>query len=469
MKRLMRCLFCGLLQDEPEGVKDCKRCGGELVFEDPTVRYEQGSYLTAQMELDQVRAPAGQMIDRHILVTIRSPQNVPEEHAAETVSGRPPLSLSVILDVSGSMHGSKIAHTKQALHMASRILREGDHLSMTKFSNEAHDVMQPRPFDSQTQDMFTGLVDELQPGGSTALFDGLESGLKQARQMRSENNLTILLSDGQANIGVTDLEMIGQLAMDAAQEGLVTSTLGVGMDYNEALMTEIATQGKGRFYHIESPDEIAGFMTGELGEAADMAARDVKIHIHLPDGAALIPLSAAYKCEIIDGEAVVSIGDIPIDLEIEIPLRLTVFAGKVDERLGIDGEITYLSPAGKNLKSKLNRVTVRFVVPAKYKLTDGVIKPVAARIAEQMHARQVLNFSRAYSRHDFEEIENLEKERERLDAYVTLLDQEDREKITSVMKRDLFNLRSGSPDSKMSVNYAYQTQRSMRGYKDRKK
>ena len=468
MKRLMRCLFCGLLQDEPEGVKDCKRCGGELVFEDETIKYGRDSYLISQMELDQVSAPAGQMVDRHLLVTIRSPKAVPEEHAADTVSGRPPLSLSVILDVSGSMHGSKIAHTKQALHMASRILREGDHLSMTKFSNEAHDVMQPRPFDSQTQDMFTGLVDELQPGGSTALFDGLDSGLKQARQMRSENNLAILLSDGQANIGETDLEIIGRLALEAAKEGLVTSTLGVGMDYNEALMTEIAMQGKGRFYHIESPDEIAGFMTGELGEAADMAARDVKIHIQLPDGAALIPLSAAYKCEIIDGEAVVSIGDIPIDLEIEIPLRLTVFAGKIDERLGIDGEITYQSPAGKRLKSTLNRVTVRFVSPVKYKITDGVVKPVAARIAEQMHAKQVLNFSRAYSRRDRNDIQNLEKERDRLDAYVKLLDKKDREKLTRVMEEDLFNLRSGSPNSKMSVNYAYQTQHSMRGFKDRK-
>jgi len=54
----MRCLFCGLLQDEPEGVKTCQRCGGELAFEDAQTISEGRSYLKTQMELDQVNAPA---------------------------------------------------------------------------------------------------------------------------------------------------------------------------------------------------------------------------------------------------------------------------------------------------------------------------------------------------------------------------------------------------------------------------
>ena len=161
----------------------------------------------------------------------------------------------------------------------------------------------------------------------TALFDGLDMGLDQLRKMRTDTDLALLLSDGQANVGETDLEVVGNLAKQAADTGVVVSTIGVGAGYNEALMTEIATQGKGRFYHVQSADEIVPYMTGELGEAADLAARDVKIKIKLPKGAALIPLSAAYTCEIIQGEAIVSIGDIPADLEVEVPLRLTLFSG----------------------------------------------------------------------------------------------------------------------------------------------
>jgi len=189
--------------------------------------------------------------------------------------------------------------------------------------------------------------------------------------MNSDTDLTLLLSDGQANVGETDLEVVGNLAKNAADTGVTVSTLGVGAEYNEALMTEIATQGKGRFYHVQSADEIVPYMTGELGEAADLAARDVKIHIQLPKGAALIPLSAAYTCEIINNKAVISIGDIPADLEVEVPLRLTLFSGKENARIPVEGEITYLSPAGENLKTGLNQVTVRFVKQKQFRVAMG--------------------------------------------------------------------------------------------------
>ncbi len=465
MKRLMRCLFCGLLQDEPQGVKTCQRCGGQLEFEDQPTRYAQGSYLDVQMELDQVNAPAGQTVDRHLLVSIRTPKKVPEAHLAKTESGRPPLSFNVILDVSGSMSGVKIEHTKQALRMAARILREGDRFAMTVFSNEARVVFKPSAYNSKMRQKFESLLDELRPGGMTALFAGLDLGLKQAQAMQSENNLTLLLSDGEANVGETDLEIIGNLAWKAAGSGLIISTMGVGAAYNEALMSEISTQGKGRFYHIQSTDEIVPLITGELGEAADVAVRDVKIHIHLPKGAALIPLSAMYQCEIKDGEAIVSIGDIPIDLEVEIPLRLTVFSGKENERLAIEGDVTYQSPAGTDLKAVINRVTVRFINQNQFKVEKGVVKPVATKIAEQMHAKQVLNFSRAFTRGDREEMEKLEVEQQRFREYVQNLDEDKQKTLLHGLEEDLNFMRSASPMSKNSVYQAYQTQRSMRNPK----
>ena len=467
MKRLMRCLFCGLLQDEPAGGKTCLRCGGALEFEDQPTRYAQGSYLDVQMELDQINAPAAQTVDRHLLISLRTPTKVPEEHQANTNSGRPPLSLNVVLDVSGSMSGVKIEHTKQALRMASRVLSEGDNLAMNVFSDDARVVFRPSIFNTQARKKFESLLDEVQPGGMTALFAGLDLGLQQAKAMEAENNLTMLLSDGQANVGETDLEIIGNLAKQAASRGLIVSTLGVGANYNEALMSEIATQGKGRFYHIQSTDEIVPMITGELGEAADVAVRDVKLHIQLPNGSALIPLSAMYPCEIKKGLATISIGDIPVDLDVEIPLRLTLFSGKANDRMEINGEVSYSSPAAMKLKSTLNRVTVRFFNKNQYKGEKGVIKSVATKIAEQMHAKQVLNFSRAFSRKDRQEMERLESEKVRFRDYVKNLDEEVQVRFLREMEEDLSNIGSASPMSKSSVYQAYQTQRSMRNQKNR--
>ncbi|HNZ63738.1 MAG TPA: hypothetical protein PKH23_05370, partial [Bacillota bacterium] len=63
------------------------------------------------------------------------------------------------------------------------------------------------------------------------------------------------------------------------------------MDYNEALMAEIANQGGGRFYHVTQPHQLALFIAGELGEAASIVAREVELVLNLPPGATVSPLS----------------------------------------------------------------------------------------------------------------------------------------------------------------------------------
>lgn len=465
MANLMRCLYCGLLQDEPKGAKTCVRCGGELAFETPEKQYQQGSYLDVQMELDQINAPADQTVDRHLLVTLRTPTKVPKEHQAPSTSGRPPLSFTAVVDVSGSMQGLKIVNTKRALNTAAKMLREEDQFAMVVFSSDAKLVMKPAQVNKQNLYLWKALTEELAPGGMTALHDGLKLGLDQASSMPSENNLTLLLSDGEANVGEIDLEVIGYAAKLAADKGNVVSTMGLGDDYNEVLMTEIANQGRGRYYHVQEPAQIISSLSAELGEAANVAARDVKIHIQLPDGSALIPLSSLYTCEIQKNVATISIGDIPTDLEVEIPLRLTLFSAKPDTRLRISGEVSYRSPGNTDLKTKLNQVTVRFVKKQQFTFESGVIKPVALRIAEQMQATQILSFSRASQKRDPAALDRVEQERSKLLEYVELLEEEDKHHLLSRFEKNFDVLRSASPDAKNVLNQAFMTSRSMRGRK----
>lgn len=468
MPKLMRCLYCGLLQDEPAGVKECQRCGGELAADQFRPMQKGATYLSAQMELDQVNAPAGQTVDRHLLITMRTPEKVPEEHAVKSEVGRPPISFHAVVDVSGSMSGEKIQQTQQALRIAARTLREGDKVSVTLFSNQPQVVMKPTKVSPKTRQVFESVIDEIQVGGMTALYGGLELGILQAAHAKGDNILVLLLSDGQANVGETDLEKVGFLATEATKSNIVVSTLGVGEDYNEALMTEIATQGRGRFYHVQTADQIVAYLTGELGEAADLAARDVKIQVNLPKGSALIPLSAAYKSTLSDGVAVVSIGDIPAGLEVEIPLRLTLFSGKEGSRLGIEGSVGYQSPAGKQLESALNRVTVRFVTQKAFKPDLGVIKPVAERVAHQMRAAQVLQYSRAFNRSDPDEQNRVEAERLKLRDYLKLLDTDIAQQMTVELDADVNAIRSASPLSKKISSDAFRAQRFMRDLNNKK-
>jgi hypothetical protein len=182
----------------------------------------------------------------------------------------------------------------------------------------------------------------------------------------------------------------------------------------------------------------------------------------LPEGAAVIPLSSVYKAELADGVLVVSIGDIPADLEVEIPLRLTLLSGKGGSRLSVDGEVRYQTPAGSQLATPLNRVTVRFVKQDAFKLDMGVVKPVAERVAHQMRATQVLHYSRAFARGDQDEIKQADRERLKLREYLELLDEDIAAKLGHEMDDDIDAVRQAAPQAKNIMGVAYRAQRFMR-------
>jgi Ca-activated chloride channel family protein len=424
MPRLMRCLYCGTLQDEPTGAKTCVRCGGELSFTTEPPPDEQRSYLQVQMELDQVTAPAGQNIERHLLITLRAPAQVPANETPPTTAGRPPLSFTAVLDVSGSMQGDKITQAKDAVRQAMSRLHDDDSLALVTFSNVIRTVLAPTSVDDHIRQVVQSALQEINAGGMTALCGGLEEGLKHAGAMRQETNLVLLLSDGQANVGETDIEKVGYRAYEGRQKGIIVSTLGVGLDYNEALMVEVATQGGGRFYHVERAAQIGTYLAGELGEVAALAGRDTQIHLTIPAGAIVMPLSAAYPTQQDGDQATITIGDVPCDTELEIPVRVALAGKRPGSKLSFEGYVTYRSPAGNQLKSSLNRVTVRFVEGSAFQLRAGVVTPVAERVLEHIKATNVLSVARATAKSPAEGQKQRADGMSRLRAYASLLGDE---------------------------------------------
>lgn len=471
MSRLMRCPYCGLLQDEPGGVKACARCGGELVFEQPP---PARSYVQAQMELDQINAPADQIVDRHLVLTIQTPPQVPDDEAAPTASGREPLGFTAVLDVSGSMRGEKIKAAREAVRQAVRRLHDGDLFSLVTFASEVQTALQPTQVDGHLRKQVEGILHQVNVGGQTALCGGLEAGVTAAQARPQETNLVLLLSDGQANVGETDLEKVGERAFEARQEGITTSTLGVGRDYNEALMVEIATQGGGRFYHVLHAHQIVPYVAGELGEVSALAARDTALHLALPPGTGLQPFSSAYTIGAsppmggIEGghaQSMISLGDIPVDTQLEVVLRLLLPPQPASSRLPIEGTLTYRSPAGNDLTTSLNVVTLRFVAPTAFERRDGAVLPVVERVLEQMKARSVLGAVRAAAvRGPAAAGEQARLSVAELRTYASLLGDEAAEEL-AVEQRHVFAAMAAAPAAtKRVVSHAFRRQRSTKEF-----
>jgi len=471
MPHLMRCLYCGLLQDEPRGVKTCARCGGELVFEQPP---PARSYVRAQMELDQINAPADQIVDRHLVLTVQTPPQVPDEEAAPTASGREPMSFTAVLDVSGSMRGEKIGAAREAVRQAVSRLHDGDIFSLVTFASEVQTVLEPMQVDGHLREGVEGILRQVTVGGRTALCGGLETGIEAALTKPQETNLVLLLSDGQANVGETDLEKVGERAFGARQSGIITSTLGVGSDYNEALMVEIATQGGGRFYHVLHAHQIVPYVAGELGEVSALAARDAALHLTLPAGTGLQPFSSAYTVAAslpVGGaeggsvQLVVSLGDVPVDTRLEVVLRLLLPSQPAGSRLPIEGTLTYRSPAGNDLTTPLNVVTLRFVAPAAFGRRDGAVVPVVERVLEQMKARSVLGTVRAAAvRGRAAADEQTRLSVTELRAYASLLGDEAAEELAADQERFFAAMAAAPSAAKGAVGLAFRRQRSTKAF-----
>jgi len=119
----------------------------------------------------------------------------------------------------------------------------------------------------------------------------------------------ILISDGLANQGVTDPNALGNMAAGAVEQNFSVSTVGVGYDFNEVLMTTIADHGAGRYYFLENPNAFAQVFEKEFEATRNVAATGLEIHVPLKNGLQLLH-AGGYPVQIKDGYAIVHPGDL---------------------------------------------------------------------------------------------------------------------------------------------------------------
>jgi Ca-activated chloride channel family protein len=464
MPKLMRCKYCGTLQDEPKGAKVCVQCGGELAFVDQ-VSQPGNAYLTAQLELDQVAAPAEQIVERHLIITVETPDAVPPGEQAPTATGREPLNFVAVLDISGSMGGTKIRSAKEAVRQAVQRLQDGDYFSLVTFSTDVRCPLASKRVDAGFRRVIASSLQEIRAGGQTALCGGLEMGIEQSLVHAQKTNLVLLLSDGQANVGETDIEAVGRRAIDARARGITVSTLGVGHDYNEALMAEIAIDGGGRFYHIASATQIAAYLSGELGEMASLAARHATVTLNLPAGTGIHPFSSAYP---VQGQTI-ALGDIPLSTTLEVVVRLLLPPQSAGSRLSIDGELRYTTPADNVLTTPLNKVTVRYDTAKLFEFAAGTVKPVVRRVLGQMQATGVLSTARAATRSLNDARRQSDIQLAAMQEYALLLGKDQEAEKVLAESQDVLGamaMSSSSPRAKAATFVAMRRQRGTKDFGD---
>ncbi len=212
-----------------------------------------------QLELIPLRPGVSAHRPLPVLLRIHTPE--PQERPE-----RPLLNLALVLDRSGSMGGSKLKFAKEAAIYAVHNLLPEDRVAVVIYDNSV-EVLVPSTLVGEQRGRIAELIGRICTGGSTALHAGWLEGATQvaAYQETGRLNRVALLSDGLANVGETNPKVITEQVRGLAQRGITTSTLGVGLEYNENLMAAMAEAGEGNYYFIESSADIPRIFARELG------------------------------------------------------------------------------------------------------------------------------------------------------------------------------------------------------------
>ena len=198
---------------------------------------------------------------------------------------RVPINLAIVIDKSGSMSGQRIEKAREAAILAVNMLNENDTLSIVAYDSEARVIVPATKVDNRLR--IIGLINEnIYASGGTALFAGLSKGIKQVENQLTKDkvNRIILLSDGQANIGPSSVDELSQLAIIAAKKNIAITTLGIGSDYNELLMSSIASYSDGNHVFVNNSADLENVFVHEFTDLMSAIAQDVVITIQLKNG-----------------------------------------------------------------------------------------------------------------------------------------------------------------------------------------
>lgn len=233
--------------------------------------------------------------------------------------------LVIVLDRSGSMEGRKLHDACQAVLGLLDRLTARDRLALVTYSNGVRTLCPLARMDARHRRLVRSAVREMYADGGTNLGSGLQRGIETAvfEPVGTRQRKVILISDGLANQGIADPGALGRMAADAAQRQVTVSTLGVGYDFNELLMTTIADYGEGRYYFLENPNAFARVFQRELAATRHVVASDVEIRLSLKNGLRLVR-ACGYPVSIEDGEAVIRPGDLFAGQQLKLFLTFKV-------------------------------------------------------------------------------------------------------------------------------------------------
>lgn len=279
-----------------------------------------GFGLTVTAAKPAIRKGSDNIID--VLVRVQAP-DAPKTGLPE----RPRLNLSIVIDRSGSMNGQPLHEAKRAAVAMIDRLNTKDRASVVVYDNAVQVIAKSAHVSNK--ELIKAAIARVESGGRTNLHGGWLKGAEEcARHLeRDVVSRVLLLSDGNANEGVTGTDEIASQCSQLAQTGVTTSTYGLGRSFNEELMTAMALSGRGNAYYSESAELLLERFNEEFSLLSALCARNVRLLLSPLPGVKLETLNL-YEAA---GEQEWRLPDLVYDAEGWAAVRLRVESKSIPE------------------------------------------------------------------------------------------------------------------------------------------
>src|SRR5215218_5936173 len=309
-------------------------------------------HLNATLDLDVVAIESQDQIS--VLLELAAP-------AASADRTRPPGTLQVVLDRSGSMAGGALESAKDALIDLVGRLEPTDHFGLVAFDDEVQIAVPAAPL--ADKDVVRSLIGTIQPGGTTNLSGGYLRGLQEARRVAGAGGATlVLLSDGHANVGLTDADKLGAVAAGARGHRVTTSTIGLGLGYDETLLAALARGGAGNTHFAEEGDTAAAALASEVDGLLEQVVQAASLTVRPTGDVESVALFNDLPTVGVPDGFMVELGDFisgeqrKLLLEIEVPAMAALGLAQVCEL-----ELQWVELATMNTQKVTIPVTVNAV------------------------------------------------------------------------------------------------------------
>jgi Ca-activated chloride channel family protein len=247
------------------------------------MEYPKVEFFTTHTKLEAERE---QTVD--MLIRITPPVPSPDSNTRPNWKGRPDLNLSLVLDRSGSMQGEKMIRAREAAKFCVDQMLPTDRLSVVTFDDRIEVLFPSEPVTNKQS--MKDLISRVTARDSTNLHEAwVRGGLTVSEHMLDQGiNRVVLITDGLANVGVTNTDEIVSQVMGLFQRGVSTSTIGIGADFNEDLLMPMAHAGGGNAWHVVEPNDMQHIFQIELEGLIAQFAHTVSLSLIPADGVRIV-------------------------------------------------------------------------------------------------------------------------------------------------------------------------------------